>query len=141
MSEILDGSLAGRRFQLTLIGVFAITALLLSCVGIYGVLSYSVERQTREIGVRMALGARAVQVASHVAWRGGRLALLGVAVGLAGAFGLRSIIASMLFDVQSFDPVVYTGVSGLLLLIAALACLIPAVRAATVHPVRALNTE
>jgi predicted permease len=141
MSEILDTALAGRRFQLTLIGVFAATALVLACVGIYGVLSYSVERQTREIGVRMALGARAAQVAGQVAWRGGRLAVLGVAFGVGGALALRSAIASQLFDVRSFDPLVYFGVCGLLLLVAAVACLIPARRAATIHPVRALNTE
>jgi ABC-type antimicrobial peptide transport system permease subunit len=141
MSEILDRALAGRRFQLTLLATFALTALVLACVGIYGVLSYAVERQTREIGVRMALGARAAGVATRIAWRGGQLAVLGVVIGAAGAFALRQTIASQLFDVESFDPVVYLGVSAILLMTAAVACLIPARRAAIIDPVRALHTE
>jgi putative ABC transport system permease protein len=141
MSEILDRALAGRRFQLTLLATFALTALVLACVGIYGVLSYSVERQSREIGVRMALGARAGGVATRIAWRGGQLAVLGVLIGAGGAYGLRQTIASQLFDVESFDPLVYLGVSGILLATATLACLIPARRAAIIDPVRALHTE
>jgi ABC-type antimicrobial peptide transport system permease subunit len=108
---------------------------------IYGVLSYSVERQSREIGVRMALGARAGGVATRIAWRGGQLAVLGVLIGAGGAYGLRQTIASQLFDVESFDPLVYLGVSGILLATATLACLIPARRAAIIDPVRALHTE
>lgn len=141
MTEILDRALAGRRFQLTLLATFAVTALVLACVGIYGVLSYSVERQTREIGVRMALGARAAGVATRVAWRGGQLAVLGVVLGIGGALALRQTIASQLFDVESFDPIVYFGVSAILLATAALACLLPARRAAIIDPVRALHTE
>lgn len=141
MSDILDVALSGRRFQLTLIGLFAVTALLLSCVGIYGVLSYSVERQTREIGVRIALGAHAGRVAGLVAWHGWRLALLGVAVGAVGAYGLRTAIQSQLFQVQSFDPAVYFGVSGILLLVAALASFLPARRASRIQPTEALRLE
>jgi ABC-type antimicrobial peptide transport system permease subunit len=141
MDEILDASLAGRRFQLTLIGVFALTALVLACVGIYGVLSYTVERQTREIGVRMALGARATRVATQVAWRGGQLAVLGVAIGIGGAFALKRAISSQLFAVESFDPLVYASVSAVVLLVAAVACLVPARRAAVIDPVHALAVE
>jgi len=141
MDEILDASLAGRRFQLTLIGVFALTALVLSCVGIYGVLSYTVERQTREIGVRMALGARAARVASQIAWRGGQLAVIGVAIGMGGAFALKRAIAAQLFAVESFDPLVYAAVSAVVLLVAAVACLVPARRAAVIDPVQALAAE
>jgi predicted permease len=141
MDEILDTALAGRRFQLTLIGVFAMTALVLSCVGIYGVLSYTVERQTREIGVRIALGARATNVASHVAWRGGQLAVIGIVLGIGGAVALRGVIASQLFAVESFDPVVYLGVSAIVLAVATFACLVPARRAAVIDPVRAINIE
>jgi predicted permease len=141
MDEIVDGALSSRRFQLTLIGVFAITALLLACVGIYGVLSYTVSRQTREIGVRMALGARASGVAALVVWRGGRLALAGVVLGLGGALAVRRVIASLLFEVQAFDPAVYLGVAGVLLAVAAAACFVPARRAAGVEPGRALRME
>lgn len=141
MQEIIDGALANRRFQLTLIAVFAATALLLACVGIYGVLSYTVARQTREIGVRMALGARAGAVAGQVALRGGRVALIGVLVGATGALALRKVIASQLFEVESFDPGVYVGVALLLLAVAAAACVIPARRAALVEPTQALRVE
>src|SRR5690606_24317197 len=141
MDEIVDGALSSRRFQLTLIGVFAITALLLACLGIYGVLSYTVSRQTREIGVRMALGARASAVAALVVWRGGRLALAGITLGLLGAAGVRRVIESQLFEVQAFDPAVYFGVAGILLAVAALACLIPARRAAGIDPGSALRME
>jgi predicted permease len=141
MEQVLDQALSGRRFQLTLIGVFALTALILACVGIYGVLSYSVERQTREIGVRMALGAHAGRVAALVAWRGGRLALIGVVLGLGGALALRRAIAAQLFEVGTFDPMVYLGVSGLLLAVAGLASFLPARRAALVLPTQALRTE
>jgi ABC-type antimicrobial peptide transport system permease subunit len=141
MDDILDGTLSGRRFQLALIAVFAATALLLACIGIYGVLSYSVERQTREIGVRMALGARALNVAGEVAWRGGQLALFGVVIGGIGSYALRSVVSNQLFEVDAFDPVVNTSVVAVLLLVAALACLIPAHRAAIVDPIRALREE
>ncbi len=141
MAEIVDSALAGRRFQLTLIGVFAGTALLLACVGIYGVLAYSVERQTREIGVRMALGARAMRVALQVAWRGGTLALVGVALGVGGALATNSVIKSQLFNVASIDVYVYLAVSALVLLVATLACVVPARRAAVIDPVRALSIE
>jgi predicted permease len=141
MDEIVDVALSNRRFQLTLLGVFALTALLLACVGIYGVLSYTVSRQTREIGVRMALGARASGVAGLIAWRGGRLALAGVALGLAGAAAVRRVIASQLFEVEAFDPAVYLGVTVLLLLVAAAACFLPARRAAAVEPTQALRME
>jgi putative ABC transport system permease protein len=141
MDEIVDTALSNRRFQLTLLGILAATALGLACVGIYGVLSYTVSRQTREIGVRMALGARATGVAGLVLWRGGRLAIGGVVLGLAGAAFVRRVIESQLFEVGSFDPAVYAGVSALLLVVAAAACLIPARRAATVEPTQALRAE
>jgi putative ABC transport system permease protein len=141
MDDILDQALSGRRFQLTLIAIFAITALVLACIGIYGVLSYSVERQTREIGVRMALGAHAGRVAGLVAWRGGRLALIGVLLGIGGALALRRAVAAQLFEVATFDPMVYLAVSGLLLAVAGLASFLPARRAALVLPTQALKTE
>jgi predicted permease len=141
MNEIVDSALSSRRFQLTLIGVFAVTALLLACVGIYGVLSYTVSRQTREIGVRMALGARASGVAAFIAWRGGRLALAGVVLGLAGALAVRRVIASQLFEVDAFDPGVYLGVATILLAVAGAACFLPARRAANVEPTQALRME
>jgi putative ABC transport system permease protein len=141
MREIIDQALTNRRFHLTLLGVFAVTALMLACVGIYGVLSYSVARQTREIGVRMALGARAAAVAGHVVWRGGQLAIGGVVIGVAGALLSREVIASQLFDVEPFDPLVYASVSAILLLVAVLACWLPARRAASIPPTQALRAE
>jgi putative ABC transport system permease protein len=141
MSTLLDSALSGRRFQLSLIGVFALTALLLSCIGIYGVLSYSVERQTKEIGVRMALGAPAAGVTRLVAWRGTRLTLIGVAIGAAGAFVLRSGFQAQLFEVESFDPAVYVAVAVLQIAVAVLASIIPAHRASRVQPTEALRAE
>jgi putative ABC transport system permease protein len=141
MSTIIDAALSGRRFQLSLIGVFALTALLLSFVGIHGVLSYSVERQTREIGVRMALGAPAASVTRLVTWRATWLSLIGVGIGTVGAFALRTGIQTQLFEVDSFDPAVYALVAILQVGVALLASFIPAHRAARVQPTEALRAE
>jgi len=105
------------------------------------VLSYTVSRQTREIGVRMALGARASGVARLIAWRGGQLALAGVVLGLVGAVAIRRVITSQLFEVGSLDPAVYVGVTLVLLAVAAAASFLPARRAASVEPTQALRAE
>jgi predicted permease len=141
MDDIISRSLGDRRFQITLIGIFAAAALILGAVGIYGVVAYAVQRQTREIGVRMALGARAGDVLQMVVWRGGRMALTGIAIGLIGAYLLREFVANMLFDVNAFDPMVYGGTGAILLGVALLACWVPAHRAAAVHPLEALRYE
>jgi len=141
MDDIVSRYLGNRRFQVTLISIFAVVALTLGAVGIYGVVAYAVQRQTREIGVRMALGARRQDVLRLIVGRGGRMALLGIGIGLAGAYWLRRYIDSLLFDVSTLDPMVYVGTASLLLGVAVAACWIPAHRAAAVHPSQALLYE
>ena len=141
MSEIISQSLAARRFSMILLGVFAALALVLSSVGIYGVISYLVARRTQEIGIRMALGAGRADVARLVLRDGMKLALSGVAVGIVGAFGLTRLMAKMLYGVSPTDPLTFLTISGFLLLVAMAACYIPARRAMRVEPVIALRYD
>ncbi|MDD2763412.1 MAG: ABC transporter permease [Opitutaceae bacterium] len=141
MTERMAGFVSGRRFNMNLFAFFAGTALLLSLIGIYGVLSFVVSQRTREIGIRMALGAQRRDVLRDVLTRGLRLALPGVAIGLAGAWGVSRLLQSQLFGITSTDPFTYAASAALLLLAALLACLIPARRAAKVNPLEALRTE
>ena len=121
--------------------LFSIVALLLATVGIYGVISYSVGQRTKEFGVRMALGAQPSDVLSIVLGRGMLLALAGIIIGLAGAFALTRFLSTLLFGIGPTDPITFGAVSLLLGAIAFLACLIPARRAAKVHPMVALRYE
>jgi putative ABC transport system permease protein len=130
-----------RRVAGALFGSFAALALVLAVVGLYGVLSYVVAQQTREIGVRMALGATRRDVIGMVLYRGLRLAATGAAVGLVLAFGLARAVAGMLYGVSPADPVTFTGVPLVLVGVAALACYVPARRAVRVDPVVALRAE
>jgi ABC-type antimicrobial peptide transport system permease subunit len=141
MSDILNRSLGDRQFQLTLLLIFAGVALVLGSVGIYGVMSYTVAQRTRELGVRLALGASAGGVLRLVLREGILLAALGVVLGAAGAFAGRRVLANALFDVSASDPVTYIVVAGLLVAVAALACYVPARRAASVDPMEALRYE
>ena len=141
MEDIVSASTAQRGFNVTLLGVFAAIALLLAAVGIYGVMAYSVEQRTHEIGIRMALGAERSKMLSMILWRGLALAATGVAVGLAGAFALTRLMTTMLFGVKPAEPIVFAGLSLLLLAVAGLACLIPALRATRVDPLVALRYE
>jgi putative ABC transport system permease protein len=141
MNEVLAGSLAPRRFSMILLGIFAVLALVLSCVGIYGVISHVVGQRTHEIGVRMALGAQRIDVIRLVVGEGARIALLGVAIGIGGALGLTRLLASQLFDVTAQDPLTFISVAALLALVALLACYLPARRAMCVDPVMALRCE
>jgi putative ABC transport system permease protein len=141
METILAASIDARRFNMILLGVFAGIATILAAVGIYGMISYSVTQRTREIGIRMALGARRVDVMKLVLRNGMVLAVSGVAIGLAGAFALTRLMTTLLFEITPTDAVTYTIVSASLLAVALLACLIPARRATKVDPLVALRYE
>jgi putative ABC transport system permease protein len=141
MDEILAGSLAYRRFSMLLMGVFAALALVLACVGIYGVISYLAGQRTHEIGIRMALGAEPRHVLLLVLARGMMLQLFGVAAGIAIALPLMRLLSSMLFAVKPNDPVTFLGVAVILVAVGLLACYIPARRASRVDPLVALRYE
>ena len=141
MDEALYESLALPRFRSTLMGIFAASALALAAVGIYGVLAYSVERRTQEIGVRMALGATSMGVVRLVIGQGGRLALVGIALGLAGGAGVTRVLRRMLFGITPFDPVTFVGAAIVLGSVACAASVIPALRASRVDPLTALRHE
>jgi putative ABC transport system permease protein len=139
--QIYSESLGSRRFNLILIGFFAGIALLLATAGVFGVMAYSVTRRTREIGVRVALGAQARDVEAMILRQGLRTVLIGIAIGLAGALALTRAIQSLLFGVTATDPLTFIAVILLLLSAALLACYIPARRAAKVDPMVALRYE
>ena len=141
MDDVISDSLAARRFSMELLGVFATLALAMSCVGIYGVISYIAGQRTHEIGIRMALGAERGDVLRMVVGEGAKMALVGVAIGLVAAFGLTRLLASMLFGVSAHDPLSFTGVAVLLLLVALAACYLPARRVMKVNPLTALRYE
>jgi len=141
MGEIVAGSLAPRKFSMILLAIFAAIAVVLCCVGIYGVISYVVGQRTHEIGVRMAIGARPQDVIRLVLGEGARMVLIGVAVGIAGAFGLTRLIASQLFGVTAHDSFTFAGAVVLLSLVALLACVLPARSAARVDPLVALRSQ
>jgi putative ABC transport system permease protein len=141
MNQVLHTAVARPRFITLLLVVFAGVAVLLATVGIYGVMSYSVAQNTREIGIRMALGAQPRSVLKLVIGQGLILTLLGVAIGVAGALGLTRLMRSLLYGVTPTDPLTFVGVSVLLVLVAILACYVPARRATKVDPLVALRYE
>jgi predicted permease len=141
MNNVISDSLAMRRFSMILFGVFAALALLLSSVGIYGVISYLVGQRTREIGIRVALGARRTDVLRLVLGHGLKMACIGVVIGLAASLGLTRLMANMLYGVSATDPLTFAGVAILLTLVALAACYIPARRAMRVDPIVALRYE
>jgi ABC-type antimicrobial peptide transport system permease subunit len=141
MSEVIDAHLASRNTQLTLIGVFAVVALVLAAVGLYGTLSYTVSQSTSEIGLRMALGAEESTVVRSVVRSAVAAALAGIGVGLVAAFALTRTIESFLYGVSPTDPLTAVTVAGLLLCVAALAAFVPARRAASVDPAVTLRAE
>ncbi len=136
-----EGTLQNEKSLSTLSTVFGILALLLACIGLYGIAAYTVAARTREIGIRMALGARPDNVYRMVVGQGMRLALTGVMVGLASAFVVSRVLASLLFGISGADSLVYVGVSLLMVLVALAACYLPARRAARVDPMIALRNE
>jgi len=141
MDEYLAASVAAPRFNSTLLGIFAAVALVLTIVGLYGVMSYSVAQRTNEIGIRMALGAQTRDVLRLIVAQGFKLVLAGLLIGLAGAFALSRLVASLLFGVGTRDPLTFATVAVLLGLVSILACYIPARRATKVDPLKALRYE
>jgi len=141
MEDIVALAVADRSQQLTLLGVFAGLALLLAAIGLYGVLSYAVQQRTREIGVRMALGASASSVARMMVTRGMLLTGAGVTLGLGAAWAATRGIQKLLYGVSAFDPLTYAGVAALLSIVALAACWIPSARAARVDPIVVLREE
>jgi putative ABC transport system permease protein len=141
LSGIYSASLGSRRFNVILIGCFGMLALLLAAVGVFGVMAYSVSRRTREIGVRVALGARSRDVLTMVLMQGLRTVLMGITIGLAGSFAITRTLRSLLFGVTATDPLTFAAVILLLVATALLACYIPARRAAKVDPMVALRYE
>ena len=141
IDSIREGGTSGSRFNMTLLGSFALCALLLSAIGIYGLMAYTVAQRTREMGIRMALGARAGDVLRLVLGSGARLLAIGVVLGLAGAFGLTRLIASQLFGVSATDGPTFGVMTLVLAAVALVACYLPARRASRVDPVMALRSE
>jgi predicted permease len=141
MDEVFGESVARQHFIAELLGMFAVVALVLSAVGTYGVLSYSITERVREIGIRMALGASAEAVLTMVVRQGMTLAVAGVVIGLAGAAAVTRLMSSLLFGVRPIDLTTFAGVSALMIVVAATAAVIPARRATRVDPLTALRAE
>jgi putative ABC transport system permease protein len=141
MEAVVADSVSDRRLNMLLLGIFAAVALTLAMIGIYSVMSYTVSQHTREIGIRMALGAQPMDVLKLVVGQGMGLTLVGVGIGVAGAFGLTRLMATLLYGVTATDPLTFALVSALLMVVALLACCVPARRATKVDPMVALRTE
>jgi predicted permease len=141
MQEVYDQSLARTSFTLVMLGIAAAMALALGIIGIYGVMSYTVSQRQCEIGIRLALGAQRGHVLQMILRQGTKLAIVGVVIGIGVAFGLTRLMRSLLFGVSAHDPLTFAGVAALLILIAVLACYIPARRAMLVDPVEAFRYE
>lgn len=141
MKQVLEQESSSDRAQMILFGAFAVVALLLASVGIYGVMSFAVEQRTHEIGVRMALGAQRREVVQLIMGNGLRMAMVGLAIGIAGALVLGRIMHSTLYEVKTMDMVSLTGVAALLFGVALAACWVPARRSAKIDPMRALRNN
>jgi putative ABC transport system permease protein len=141
MEQFVSESMAQRRFAMALVGIFASVAMAIACVGLYGVLSYSITQRLREIGIRMALGASGADVLLLVVGQGMLLALVGVALGSVAAFLLTRLMANLLFAVTASDPLTFVTIAALLTMVALVACFAPARRATKVDPIEALRYE
>jgi putative ABC transport system permease protein len=140
-ADEMGGWLADRRFLLLLVGLFAAAALALAAVGVYGVVAFSVTRRTQEIGIRMALGAERRDVMRLIVGEGARLAVLGVAIGMAASFVVTGLLSSLLFGISATDPITFASVAVLLSMVALLASYIPARRAMRLDANTALRYE
>jgi ABC-type antimicrobial peptide transport system permease subunit len=141
MEEVVSRSTARDSFNMLLLTIFGAVALILAAIGIYGLMAYSVQQRTQELGIRMALGADRSTIRNLVVWHGMRLAIIGTVLGIAAAFGLTRLIASFLFGVKSWDPIVFVTVPIILSAVALLAVWLPATRAAKLDPMQALRVE
>jgi putative ABC transport system permease protein len=141
MDEVVSRSTARASFNMLLLTIFGAVALVLAAIGIYGLMAYSVQQRTQEMGIRMALGADRATIRKLVVWQGMRLTLMGVALGIAAAFGLTRLIASFLFEVKSWDPAVFVSVPIVLAVVALAAVWLPASRASRLDPMQALRVE
>ena len=141
LDTVVSESVGQQRFSMLLLGLFALVALFLAAVGLYGVVAYTVTQRTQEIGLRMAIGAQRGDVLKMVVGGGMRLAIIGVVIGIAGALAAANVVASLLFEVTPFDPASYIATAAVLLAVAALACYVPARRAMRVDPIIALRQE
>jgi predicted permease len=141
MDQLLADSLSRSRFTMLLLGIFAVVALVLAAVGIYGLIAYSVTQRTQELGIRIALGAQRGDVLRLVLMQGTRLTLFGVAIGVLAALALSRILGTLLFGVSATDPLTFAAVAGLLAVVALFACFVPARRATRVDPMIALRYE
>jgi len=141
LDDILADSMARQRFATLLLGLFSVVAVVIAAIGIYGVTAYTVAQRTSEIGIRLALGAQPRDVLNLVLTQGGKLVGLGLLLGLAAALAGGRLLESMLFKTSARDPLTLAAITGLLAVVAALACLIPALRATKVDPLVALRAE
>jgi ABC-type antimicrobial peptide transport system permease subunit len=141
LDALFSGLVARRRFNMALVGLFGVLAIAIATVGIYGVVSYLVEQRSREIGVRLALGAAPGKILQMILWQFSRVVGVGVALGLFGAWMLSSLARSFLFRVEPHDPLVFGGAAALLLLVGVIGSFVPARRAARIEPVRTLRSE
>ena len=141
MEAVVLRSTSRQRFSMWLMSVFAGAALLLAAIGVYGLIAYSVEQRTQEIGVRLALGAGTTQVRRMIVFQGMRLVVIGVIIGVASTTGLTRFVASFLFGVEEWDPLAFTVVPAVLTTVALVAVLLPARRASRVNPIEALRCD
>jgi len=141
MEEIVSRTTSRQSFNMMLLTIFGAIALVLAAIGIYGLIAYSVQQRTQEIGIRMALGADRASIRKLVVWNGMKLTLLGMLIGLAASFGLTRLIASFLFGVKTWDPTAFIVVPLVLAAVAMVAVWLPATRASRVEPMRALRIE
>jgi putative ABC transport system permease protein len=141
MENVIDDSMSASRMNTMLLSIFAGLAMILAMIGIYSVMSYTVTQNTREIGIRMALGAQARDVLKLIVGQGLVLTLIGVVVGVAAAFGLTRLMSSLLYGVTTTDPLTFVIVSVILVAVAVISCYLPARRATKVDPMVALRYE